>query len=322
MMHENNYNKFLINSQKYMVLLLYIALIYFLFPIVLGLLLAYIVFPLFQFIHRQFKVPFFLVVIIISSVLFSLFGVFTYFVIQSIIQLFPTVQATLQRFSENEFDHVIFPYLVEKLTAMIQEVTLFLVSLIKNSLQSLFDFFLVAMAFYFSIFESKKNRLWFFTYVPKAYRSEWSRYFTKVMSLISYFIFVELQLFTLTFLLLSAGFFFLSFDAPILKAFVIALADALPFLGIGIFLIPLAVYFFIINQNILALAILVLYIFILISRQLVESMLWSHTLHIRMIHTFLISAASILLFGFYGILLSPVLLMVAMKVKQSTIFAR
>lgn len=321
-MLETNNNKFLKNSQKYLVLLLYISLFYFIYPIILGLFLAYLCFPLFQFIHRQFKVPFFIVVIIISSILFSLIGIFLYFVIQSIIELFPSIQATLQRYSENEIDHVIFPYMIEKLSTMIQDVTLFLVSLVKNSLQSLFDFFLVAMAFYFSIFESKKNRLWFFTYVPKAYRAEWSRYFTKVMSLISYFIFVELQLFTLTFLLLSAGFFFLSFDAPVLKAFVIALADALPFLGIGIFLIPLSVYYFIINQNILALAILLLYIFIIISRQLVESMLWSHTLHIRMIHTFLISAASILLFGFYGILISPILLMIAMKVKQSTIFAK
>ena len=321
-MRENNYNKFLQNSQKYMVLLLYISLIYFIFPIILGLFLAYLCFPLFQFIHRQFRIPYFIVVFIISSILFSLIGVFFYFVIQSLIELFPSVQATLQRFSENEIDHVIFPYLIEKLSSMIQEVSVFLVSLVKNGLHSLFDFFLVTMAFYFSIFESKKNRLWFFTYVPKAYRAEWARYFTKVMSLISYFIFVEIQLFTLTFLLLSGGFFLLSFDAPILKAFVIALADSLPFLGIGIFLIPLSVYFLIINQNILAIAILILYIFVLISRQLVESMLWSHTLHIRMIHTFLISAASILIFGFYGILLSPILLMVAMKMKQSTIFAK
>lgn len=322
MLRENNYNKFFQNSQKYLVLLLYISLFYFIFPIILGLFLAYLFFPLFQFIHRQFRVPFFIVVIIFSSILFSLIGIFLYFVIQSIIELFPSVQATLQRFSENELDNIIFPFLIEKLTSIIQEVTIFLVSLVKSSLHSLFDFFLVLMAFYFSIFESKKNRLWFFTYVPKAYRAEWSRYFTKVMSLISYFIFVELQLFTLTFLLLSAGFYFLSFDAPILKAFVIALADSLPFLGIGVFLIPLTIYFYIINQKLLALAVFLLYIFILISRQLTESMLWSHTLHIRMIHTFLISAASILLFGFYGILLSPILLMIAMKVKQSTIFAK
>lgn len=142
------------------------------------------------------------------------------------------------------------------------------------------------------------------------------------MELISYFIFVEIQLFTLTFILLSAGFYFLSFDTPVTKAFVIALADCLPFLGIGLFLIPLTIYYFFVQQQLLGVAIIVLYLFVQTTRQLTESMLWSHTLHIRMIHTFLISAASILLFGFYGILLSPILLVVAIKLKQSPIFAK
>ena len=122
--------------------------------------------------------------------------------------------------------------------------------------------------------------------------------------------------------MLSIGFSVLSFDAAIMKAFVIALADCLPFLGIGLFLIPLGVYYFFTEQQLLALAIVTLYIFVQITRQLTESLLWSQTLHIRMIHTFLISAASILLFGFYGILLSPILLMIAIKVKQTTTFAK
>ena len=107
-----------------------------------------------------------------------------------------------------------------------------------------------------------------------------------------------------------------------MTAFVIALADILPFLGIGLFLIPLAIYHFFVQNHFLALALVVLYIFVQITRQLTESMLWSHTLHIRMIHTFLISAGSVLIFGFYGILLSPIFLVIALKLKQSTIFAK
>lgn len=72
----------------------------------------------------------------------------------------------------------------------------------------------------------------------------------------------------------------------------------------------------------MGIAILVLYFIVQMIRQLTESMLWSHTLHLRMIHTFLISAASVLLFGFYGIILSPILLMIAIKVKQHAIFAK
>ncbi len=321
-MNENNYNKFLRNSQKYVVLLFYISLIYFIFPIVLGLFLAYLFYPLFDFIRKHLRLPFALIVFFISISLFLLIGIFIYFIIQSAIQLLPSVQTTLRAFSENYLNHPFLPYFVEKLSSIINEVTLFFVNIIKNGLNSIFELFLFTISFYFSLFESKKNRLWFFTYVPRVYRAEWSRYFTKAMSLISYFIFVELQLFTLTFILLSIGFSVLSFDAAIMKAFIIALADCLPFLGIGLFLIPLGVYYFFTEQQLLALAIVTLYIFVQITRQLTESLLWSQTLHIRMIHTFLISAASILLFGFYGILLSPILLMIAIKVKQTTTFAK
>lgn len=310
------------SSGKYVILLLYFALFYFIFPIILGLFFAYLFFPIFDYFKRNFKVPFVLIVFFISLLLFSLLGMFIYLIIQSVIQVFPSIQTTLQVFSENYLSHPLLPYFIEKLSSIINEVTLFFVNFLKNGLNSLFDLFLFAIAFYFSLFESKKNRLWFFTYAPKAYRKEWSRYFTKAMELISYFIFVEIQLFTLTFILLSAGFYFLSFDTPVTKAFVIALADCLPFLGIGLFLIPLTIYYFFVQQQLLGVAIIVLYLFVQTTRQLTESMLWSHTLHIRMIHTFLISAASISLFGFYGILLSPILLVVAIKLKQSPIFAK
>lgn len=322
MNRENNFNNFMQSSGKYVILLLYFALFYFIFPIILGLFFAYLFFPIFDYFKRTFKVPFVLIVFFISLLLFSLLGMFIYLIIQSVIQVFPSIQTTLQVFSENYLSHPLLPYFIEKLSSIINEVTLFFVNFLKNGLNSLFDLFLFAIAFYFSLFESKKNRLWFFTYAPKAYRKEWSRYFTKAMELISYFIFVEIQLFTLTFILLSAGFYFLSFDAPVTKAFVIALADCLPFLGIGLFLIPLTIYYFFVQQQLLGVAIIVLYLFVQTTRQLTESMLWSHTLHIRMIHTFLISAASILLFGFYGILLSPILLVVAIKLKQSPIFAK
>ena len=70
----------------------------------------------------------------------------------------------------------------------------------------------------------------------------------------------------------------------------------------------------------LTVAVITLYIFILVSRQLAESKLWASTFHIRTIHTFFISASSILIFGVYGIFLSPFLLLLAVKLKERAIF--
>lgn len=322
MAQEKNINSFLSKSGKYVILVAYIALLYFIFPIGLGLFIAYLLYPLFDFFKQLLKLPFSIIVIGVSLLLFSLFGAFIFILLQNLLKMLPTIHATLHAFSLDSFSHPLFPFFIDKLSTLLNDVTLFIIDLIKNLLSSFFELFLFLITFYFSLFESKKNRLWFFTYTPKAYRAIWARYFTKTMNLIGYFILVELQLFTLTFILLSIGFHVLHFEAPFAKAFLIALADCLPFLGIGIFLVPLSIYYFFINNLFLGTALIALYIIVQLIRQLTESKLWSQTLHLRMIHTFLISAASVLLFGFYGILISPILLMVAIKLKQNPIFAK
>lgn len=317
-----NFSSFLNRTWKYVILLLYISLFFFTLPIVLGIFTAYIIYPVIAFLKERLKIPFFIAVIFVTLLFLAFIATLFFLFLQSTLQLLPTIQNALQTFSSHYITHPLLPFFLEKISTLLNDFMVFFINFIKGFLNSIFELFIFFIVFYFSIFESKKNRLWFFTYTPKSFRKEWSHYFSKSMELISYFIFVELQLFTLTFILLSTGFYFLQFEAPISKAFLIALADVLPFLGIGIFLLPLAAYYFFVNKLTLAMALIILYVFVQITRQLAESKLWSHTLHLRMVHTFLISAASILLFGFYGILLSPILLMIAVKVKQSAIFAK
>lgn len=187
---------------------------------------------------------------------------------------------------------------------------------VQSTFQYFIEFFIFMIALFFALIESRKSRTWFFIYAPPAYREEWKNYFTKGMKLFSYFLYVEFQLIVLTFLLLCGGFSILGFEQAISKAFLISLADSLPFFGIGLFMIPMCIYFFIIEQPYFSIILLILYIFVQLTRQLAESMLWASTLHLRTVHTFFISAASILLFGFYGILLSPLLLFLAVRLKD------
>ncbi|MGN7478102.1 AI-2E family transporter [Solibacillus silvestris] len=320
--YTSNSNQLLVKSRNIVILLLYFILFYFIPPIIFGLFFAYLLFPVFLFFKQQFKIPFFIVVVLLSVFLFAVIVSVVLLFIHSFLTLLPLLQSTLLSLEDTYIKHPLLPFIVEKLQTFLRDLLFLLINFIKNSFQSLFEFFIFIVTFYFSLFESYKNRLWFFAYIPKAYRMAWARYFQKGMELIGRFIVVEIQLFTLTFILLSIGFYFLKFDAFITKAFLIAIADCLPFLGIGIFLIPVAAYYFIINKPFIAIAILAIYFIVQTIRQLTESMLWSHTLHLRMIHTFLISAASVLLFGFYGIIISPILLMIAIKLKQHAIFAK
>lgn len=307
------------NYMKYIVLIIYFVILWFILPIALAIFSAYFLYPVVDFFHKRMKLPYIISSSITSLLIFLVFYSFFYISIQSLVTIYPEVKkqiTDLQLINPNYLFN--FENIINKALSYVDTALLDFANLIQDFFQYLIELFIFIVAFFFSLFESKKNRLWFFVYVPKPYREEWKRYFTKATGLFGYFIYVEFQLFVITFFLLSVGLALLQFEHPIGKAFLISFADALPFFGIGLFLIPMAIYFFAIGNKLLSFAILMLYIFIQITRQLTESMLWASTFHLRTVHTFFISAASILLFGFYGILLSPFFLLIAVKLKQKS----
>ena len=138
----------------------------------------------------------------------------------------------------------------------------------KEIFSYMFEVIIFIMAFYFSLFESKRDRYWFFVYTPPFVRETWKSYFKRAIEIFTTFLYVEIRLISLTFILLALGFWLLDFTYPLQKAFFIALADCLPFFGIGLVLIPLAIYFYLVEEIILCIAVIVLYIFIQTTRQL------------------------------------------------------
>ncbi|MET3575950.1 AI-2E family transporter [Bhargavaea ullalensis] len=193
--------------------------------------------------------------------------------------------------------------------------------LIQTIFSRLFSFFIFLVAFYFALYESSRDRLWFTSLLPKRSREKAKKMFQEGGALFGTFLSVELRLSFLTFLILAAGLTVLGFPAAVGKAFLIALADSLPFLGIGVFLIPMAAYQLAAGNMLLCTAITILYAFVLLTRQIAETHLWASTLQLRPAHAFFIAAASILIFGLPGILLSPVLLFAAARIRRLPAFS-
>lgn len=308
-------------SIKFFVLFVYLLVIWFIFPISIAIFFAYLIYPIVEFCYKRLKLPYIISAITISILIFLITYSLFYITVQSLIGIYPELQSHIGKIPIIESANFkIFETVYEQSMSLIDSLILSII----NSLQLLFgyilEFFIFLFAFFFSLFESKKNRTWFFIYVPKQYRNEWKNYFIKVIDLFGYFLFVSFQLFMITFVLLSIGFSLLKFEQPISKAFLISVFDFLPFFGIGIFLIPIAIYFFVVGQSYLGIAILVLFLFIMITRQIIESMLWAQTFQLRAIHTFFISATSILLFGIYGVILSPIIILFALKIKQKSTY--
>lgn len=308
------------NSVKFLILILYFIILWLILPVSLAIFSAYLLYPVIHFCHKRLKIPYILSAIFISLIIFITVYTFFHITIQSIVSIYPEVKVQVQNLDIlNSGDNILLETIFNKSLTYIDSAILGLASVLQDIMGYFIELFIFVVSFFFSLFESRRNRYWFFIYTPKQYREEWKQYYIKATSLFGYFLYVEFQLFIITFFLLSIGLALLQFDHAINKSFLISLADALPFFGIGLFLIPIAIYFFTIGKSFLCFALIALYIFIQITRQLAESMLWASTFHLRTVHTFFISAASILLFGFYGILLSPFLLLIAVKLKQKSI---
>ncbi|WP_409373607.1 MULTISPECIES: AI-2E family transporter [Ureibacillus] len=317
-------NKFSTYSNKnviqLLVLILYFIFLWLVLPISLAIFFAYMLYPIIHFCHQRLKLPYIISAIIISLLIFLSIYSFFYITIQSIIAIYPEIKIQVDNLQLFDSEYlVVLENIFNESLSYIDTAIMSLASYLQDFFQYIFELFIFLVAFFFALFESRRNRYWFFIYVPKPYRKEWKQYFSKAMNLFSYFLYVEFQLFIITFFLLSIGLALLKFENPINKAFLISFADVLPFFGIGLFLIPIAIYFFAIGDKFVSLALVLLYVFIQITRQLTESLLWASTFQLRTVHTFLISAASILLFGVYGILLSPFILLIAVKVKQKSI---
>lgn len=117
---------------------------------------------------------------------------------------------------------------------------------------------------------------------------------------------VYLLLLLLTFGELLAGFLILRVDYAFLLALIIAVLDMLPVLGVGTVLVPWALVAFFQRKFYLGFGLAVLYLVMLILRQIVEPKLLGKSLGLHPLLTLFASYAGFRLFGFWGMLVGPV----------------
>lgn len=237
--------------------------------------------------------------------------------VQGLIDTLPVAERHLEPYTGNQdWSGVAITFLKENVFTAGHSLIEHTVTFTGVLFQQVLTVFIFLVAFFFALRETGKDRFWFLVYFPTSMRRQAHKLFKKSGELIGHFISIEARLFCVTFLLLLIGFFSLSFTAPIGTAFLISLADSLPLLGTGLFLIPMILFYFYTGNYIFGSALLMLYILTLITRQLAESYLWASTFRVKPIHAFLITASSFYLFGLPGILLTPFLLFTAMKIRH------
>lgn len=290
-------------------------------PAAIAVVVAYFTAPILLSVRAMIKLPLTIATLFVMTIIIFLCSAFTFVALHGLIDTIPAVERHIAPFTQNtDITGKLFTFLEEKVIQYGHAVLEYTVAMISTLFQKLFNLFIFLVAYFFALRESGKNRFWFLVYFPATIRKPAQRMFTTAGQLIGTFVSVEIRLFFLTFLLITVGFYFLQFTSPIGTAFLISLADSLPFLGIGIFLLPMAAFFIYTNNLFVGIAIIFLYLFTMITRQMAESYMWASTFQLKPIHAFFITACSVYLFGLPGILLTPFLLFAALKVKQHPLF--
>lgn len=147
------------------------------------------------------------------------------------------------------------------------------------------------------------------TLLPEKYRKRSSEYRTGILLAVFSQFRVSLVVFFITFALLLAGFLLMGIDYAVLLALLLALADWLPILGIGLFLAPMFLYGLAIGDIVLTVVSAALYILIIIARQLVTSRMIGKQLGLHPLATMMSMYAGLVAMGVLGMLLGPVMLL-------------
>ncbi len=110
----------------------------------------------------------------------------------------------------------------------------------------------------------------------------------------------------LTFALLLVGFWILRVEYAFLLAFLIALADLLPVIGVGTILIPWGIVMLIQKNFYLGFGLLILYLVISLIRQVAEPKILGKSLGLHPLLTLFATYVGFSLFGLVGMILAPI----------------
>ena len=123
----------------------------------------------------------------------------------------------------------------------------------------------------------------------------------------------------LTFALLLVGFWILRVEYAFLLAFLIALADLLPIIGVGTVLIPWGIVMLLQKQFYLGFGLLILYLVISLIRQVAEPKVLGKSLGLHPLLTLFATYVGFSLFGLLGMILAPIIVLLVKRLLSSQI---
>ena len=193
----------------------------------------------------------------------------------------------------------------DTLSSWVEPVSRFALSAAGHLPSALIFIIITVLATYFLLNDKALFKDWMKENLPAGLIAHISGVKRELTGALGGYLRAQLILICVTFVELTIGFMILHIKYALLLAIIIAFMDAIPVLGTGTFLIPLAVANFIMDNWVLGVGFLVIYGVCFAVRQLLEPRIIAHEIGLHPLVTLIFIYLGLKLFGFIGMILGP-----------------
>ena len=194
----------------------------------------------------------------------------------------------------------------QMLTSLLSGLAASLTSWVAAVPKALFFILVCAIAVIYFALDLEKINAWVGKILPDNLSLRLCTLKDSFFSICGKYLRAYLVLMAMTFLIMLVGFLILRIKDAVLIAFVVALVDVLPVIGVGVILVPWSVFALITGESALGIGLIVLFLVNTVIRQLAEPKIIGKNLDMHPILTLIMLYAGYALFGFLGLLLVPV----------------
>lgn len=156
--------------------------------------------------------------------------------------------------------------------------------------------------------------------IPRNIANKFSQIQRQMKKSVFGFIKAQITLTLISTIIIFIGLAIFRVDHLFLTTLIIFLVDFIPYVGIGIIFIPWIVYSFFIDQYVLTLELSILYIVVIIIRQVLEPKILASSIGIHPLVALFILFIGIQSLGFIGIFITPIILIVLSAIYHAGIF--
>jgi sporulation integral membrane protein YtvI len=308
---------------------------YFIAPFLIAFLIASLLEPVVRFMVRKMKISRKVAAPVVLLVFIAGFGVLLILAILRIINEIKSFSNMLPRIFNDIYANAMFlidkasdaydqwlpPEVTYNIESIITNITSSLINMAKSfastlvkgafstafSIPEIVIFIAVTiLSTYFLMSDRDKIFKYFKTHFPDKWVSKVTSFKNDTFSALFRYLKAQLIIMTITFAELFIGLSIIRVKYALILAFVISIIDILPILGTGTILIPWSLYNFLTGDIRMGVSLIILYVIILIVRQMIEPKIVGYQLGLYPLLTLMAMYIGLKLIGVLGLILGPI----------------